>query len=133
MMKIFTSFRFTGEDMNELKQFMKEVCTTLEGLGHKQYCNFWREDYEEPKRTMKEIMDIALRDLDDADCYLAIVKSDEKSEGMLIEAGYALAKGKRIIIAIKKGVKTTWMRNIFEEVIEWNDIENLKSKIKEIK
>jgi len=132
-MKFFTSFRWTGEDPEKMKQLMKVVCSTLEKVGHEHHCNFWKDDYKYVQKTHKEIIDEALRDIDNDDCFLAIVRSDEKSEGMLIEVGYARAKGKRMILVIKKGVKTNYLKHLFDEIIEWKNLKDLSDKISKIK
>ena len=52
---------------------------------------------------------------------------------MLIEIGYAIAKGKRFILAIKKGVETTFIREIADKIIEFETLEELYSKLKKLK
>jgi nucleoside 2-deoxyribosyltransferase len=82
---------------------------------------------------MKTIMQTAFDYIDESDCYLQIIKSNEKSEGMLIETGYALAKNKKIISFIKKGVKTTWIKHLIENTTEYENTNDLFSKLKSIK
>jgi nucleoside 2-deoxyribosyltransferase len=52
---------------------------------------------------------------------------------MLIEVGYALASQKRIILAIKNDVKTTFLHQIANEVIEFENLEDLYKKIMEVR
>src|SRR5665213_1839035 len=112
-MKVFLSYRFTGEDSAELKQIHEGIEKALLANGHTQWCSFGYEDYfKEQNYTNKQIMEHSLAELDKADTILAYIKSDQKSEGMLLEIGYALAKNKRFILAIKKGIKTTSIAQI---------------------
>ena len=64
-------------------------------------------------------------------CIFIFIKSHEKSEGMLIETGYAFAKKKKIFLVIKEGIKTTFIHQIANKVIEFKDIEDLLIKLKE--
>ena len=132
-MKIFLSYRFTGEIKEELEQTIKELCSGIEETGHSIFCSFWKADfYTENNFTNKQILEDALNEMDDCDAYLAFIKSNEKSEGMFIEAGYALSKGKKIIVAIKKGIKTTFLAEIAERLIEFDSLEDLKKKFKDL-
>jgi nucleoside 2-deoxyribosyltransferase len=125
-MKVFLSYRFTGEDPKVLKKTLMRICNSLEKAGHTHYCSFWKGDlFKENKYSNKQILNHALKELDSSDIYLAFIKSEEKSEGMLIEAGYALAKGKKFYLAIQKGVYTNFMREIADKVIEFEDLEEL--------
>ena len=74
-------------------------------------------------------MEHALNELDRADCILAFIKSEEKSEGMLIEIGYALAKKKKLILAIKKDVRATFVREMTNEIIEFQNLDELCEKL----
>ena len=60
---------------------------------------------------------------------LAFVKNEEKSEGMLIEIGYALGTGKPFALAIKKGTKTTYLTEIAKPIIFFEDIDDLCSQL----
>lgn len=133
-MKIFLSYRFTGEDTKKLKSILKNICSSLEEAGHTYYCSFWHEDYfQENKFSNKQILDHALNELDDSDIYLAFINSHEKSEGILIEAGYALAKKKKFYSAIKKGVKTTFIKELVDKNIEFDSLDELYEKLKQLK
>jgi hypothetical protein len=43
-MKIFISYRFTGEDLTELEKFMKQVCSALQQSGHQPLTTFWKNE-----------------------------------------------------------------------------------------
>ncbi len=133
-MKIFVSYKFAGEDPEELEKTLNEISGVLKGAGHEVYSASEDENlFAENKFTLKKILNHALEKLDNSDCILVFVRSYEKAEGMLIEIGYALAKGKKIILAIKKGVRLSFAEEIADKVIEFEDINDLKEKLKEIK
>ena len=77
-------------------------------------------------------MEYALKELDNSDVYLAFVKSEDKSEGMLIEAGYAIAKNKKFWLAIKKGVHTVFLREMADKIIEFENLEELYKKLSKL-
>lgn len=130
-MKIFLSYRFTGEDPNELKVTLGAITGALREGGHTVYCSFEDEAwFREKKHTNKEIMEHAFQKLDGAEMILAFVKSDEKSEGMLLEIGYMVGKGKSFALAIKNGVKTTSIKEMANPLIEFETIDDLCEKLK---
>ena len=129
-MRIFLSYRFTGEDPEELKEIIHNICKALEKSGNEIFCSFWKDDFfNENKFSHKQILDYAYNELDKSDCLLAFVKSEEKSEGMLLEIGYALAKKKKFILTIKKDVKTVFLREMANQIIEFDDLEDLYEKL----
>ena len=129
-MKIALSYKFTGEDYNKLKEFLDKICSILIKKGHEPFGTYTKkEEFDRNKTPLKGIMLTALDFIDKSDCHLVIINSQEKSEGMLLEIGYSYAKKKRIIIAIKKGIKTTWIREIIPEVIEFENDKDLLKKL----
>jgi nucleoside 2-deoxyribosyltransferase len=132
-MKVFLSYRFTGEDPKVLKETLQNICDSLKKAGHTYFCSFWKGDFfKDNKYSNKQILNYVLKELDSSDIYLALIKSEDKSEGILIEAGYALAKGKKFYLAIKKGVYTTFMKEIADKVIEFEDIEELCIRLRKL-
>ena len=133
-MKIFVSYRFAGEDPDQLRILIHGICSSLEKAGHKPFCTFWHGDfYKGNGFTKKQILEHGLGELDNSDICLAFIKSEEKSEGMLLEAGYAIAKGKKFYLAIKKGVKTVFLREMADKIIEFETFEELYQKLSHLK
>lgn len=133
-MKVFISYRFTGEDPEELDNILGKIRGILMENGHQVFCSFWSGNFfKDNNFTNKQILEYALEELKKSDMILVFVKSQEKSEGMLIEVGYALASQKRMILAIKNDVKTTFLHQIAGEIIEFESIEDLLKKLKELK
>jgi nucleoside 2-deoxyribosyltransferase len=133
-MKIFISYKFAGENPEELEKLLNEISGVLRNSGHEVYSASEDEDLFVKKNfTAKQILNHALEKLDNSDWIIVFVRSNEKSEGMLIEIGYALAKNKKIILAIKKGVNLYFTEDIANQVIEFNNMDELNEKLKEIK
>lgn len=129
-MKIFVSYRFTGENPDILKEEMTSIRETLEKNGNQVSCSFWTEKvFREEKYSNKQILEHALKELEGADIMFVYIKSDQKSEGMLLEIGYALHLKKKIILAIKKDTKTTFVREMSDKVIEFTKFNDLLDKL----
>lgn len=131
-MEYFISHKFTGEDRKKLEGIMRQICDTFTKHGHENYCTLWKED-ELAKQPMKGLFQHAFNEIDKADTFVAFINSEGKSEGMLIEMGYALAKGKKFILLINKKVKNTHTREIADKVIEFRNLDELKNKLKDLK
>lgn len=130
MRKIFISYKFSGEDIRELKEILGLLISKLRDLGNFVYCSIEDESwFYERKKSNREILDRAFEKLDESDLVIVFVNSQEKSEGMLLEIGYSLAKNKKIISLIRKGVKMNFLPEFSENVIEFEDINDLVNKI----
>ncbi|SRR5258708_2750080 len=128
-MKIFLSFRFTGEDPNVLSQVNKKIVEAFAKSGHQVSNSFdMQEHFSANKFTNKQIMQHTFSDLDKADALFAYINSDARSEGMLMEIGYALAKGKKVIIATKIGVKS-YAPELADTAIGFSDLDELYKKL----
>ena len=130
-MKIFIGQAVTGEDKDKLKDECKILVNILGKLGHEVYCTILDDELQ--KNDYEFILNHAFKIINEGECVLAIVRSEKKSEGLLMELGYCLAKNKKIILAINKQVKDTFLREIADEIIEFKNIEDLLNKLKKIK
>ena len=132
-MKWYIAYKFSGENFEELSKTLKEIAGTLEVNEHEVYYASQDEElFVEKKFNMKQILEYSLERLDKSNCILVFVKSNEKSEGMLLEIGYALAKKKKIILAIKKGAVLHFTEEIADNVIRFENLEELKEKLREL-
>ena len=129
-MKIQLAYRFTGENEQVLLEQLKKIKSILEKNKHSTYIPIL--DLNRPTEK-KDLFLNTLKKLDSADAILALIKSNEKSEGMLMEIGYAWGKNKKLIIAINKDVKNTHMREFADILIEFSDIDNLYEKLEKMK
>jgi len=127
---IFISYRATGEDKNELNKIMKKVYLGLEKKGYNLYCILW--DLELQTKGKKELFKSTMKKIDNSKILFVFSKSEEKSEGMLMEIGYAMAKGKKIVLLIKKDVKKTHLRELIEQTYEFENLKDLDKVIEGI-
>ena len=132
MKKIFVGQAVTGHDINTLKNEMEKIYSTLKQKGFSVYSTL----EEEGKNLFKKAGDWVIhgfKQIDNHDIYLAIVRSEHRSEGLLIEIGYVLSKKKKLILAINEKVKNTYLRDFADKVIEWKNFEDLISKLSKLK
>jgi nucleoside 2-deoxyribosyltransferase len=129
-MKYYISYKFSGEDEEKLKEILSEISSIIESHNNETFVSY-RDigNWGEISMDSKEIITKALAELRNADCILCLVLSSEKSEGMLLEAGYAKALGKKIIVAKKDDVRIVFLKDIADDSIEFNTYEDLKEKL----
>lgn len=78
-------------------------------------------------------MEHAFGVIDGSDFLFVVKTSDEKSEGMLMEVGYCLAKKIPIIAAIKDMVSKTYVPAMASQSFRWSTIEDLAKGITGLK
>jgi len=126
-MKIQMAYRYTGEDSVKLVEDLKKIVEMLEIKGHEVYVPVLDLDRPSDK---KDLFLNTLKRLDGCDAILGLIKSEEKSEGMLMEIGYAWGRDKKLFIAISEDVKNTHMKEFADKVINFSDMDDLFFKLK---
>lgn len=126
-MKVQLAYRYTGEDREKLTALLEEIRRTLESSGN----TVWVPELD-PLRpsSIKELFNKTFRKLDECDVLLVILRSTEKSEGMLMEVGYAIARGKKIWLAVQDTVKNTRLRDFADFITEFSSDGDLCMKLK---
>lgn len=130
-MKVQVIYRFTGEDVEKLESMLKKINEILKDKNFETYIQ--RLDFDNEGKTPKEIYFNGINQVKNHDCVLAIVKSENKSEGMLMEIGAVLSNNKKFILAINKNVVETNLRNFADIVIEFDDLNDLYKSLGETK
>jgi nucleoside 2-deoxyribosyltransferase len=129
-MKYFIAYRFTGDDPAKVGKRVGLVADALKAAGHEVYHNADQaERYESSGMTPRQILDEGFAELDMCDAVLVLLAGNERSEGQLMEVGYAYAKGKRIVVALKTGV-TTYVDLMADQVIEWSEMAELQERLR---
>jgi nucleoside 2-deoxyribosyltransferase len=125
-MKFFISYRLTGEDPVKLKPMLESIQSAITAGGHKNYCSFqWQSHFEANDFSPAQIIAHSFNELDHADALLAFINSPEKSEGMLLEIGYALAKKKKLFVLVCEDIPTAFVRQMADQVVEFRKVEDL--------
>lgn len=131
-MKIFIGQAVTGQDITSLQKEMEKIYSVLQQKGHSVYSTL----EEEGKNKFKKAGDWVIhgfKQIDSHDVFLIIMRTEHRSEGLLMEIGYALSKKKKIILAINENVKNTYLRDFTNNIIEWKDFDDLLIKLSKLK
>ncbi len=81
--------------------------------------------------SLQELMAKTFAEIDNSQ--LVILEVSEKGVGLGIEAGYAVAKGKQLVVLIKEGYELSGtMQGIANLVIFYNDPEEIISQLKNL-
>lgn len=128
-MKIFLSFRYTGESRDELQKFFYPLRDKLISYGHEVYLSL--DDlitWDSSELTVREKFAKTFRELETSDALVVVVRTGDKSEGMLMEVGFALALPRPIYLYVAKGIDT-YIREVATSVIEFTGHEDLLASI----
>jgi len=131
MKKIFIGQAVTGQDIKSLQKEMKKIYSILKQKGFSVYSTI-----EEGKSTFKKAGDWVLhafKKIDNHDIYLAIIRTENRSEWLLMEIGYTISKKKKIILAINERVRNTYLRDFTNHVLEWKNFGDLLNKLSRLK
>jgi|APSaa5957512622_1039677.scaffolds.fasta_scaffold49707_2 nucleoside 2-deoxyribosyltransferase len=125
-MKIQLAYKMTGENREEVVEMLEKVKDILESRDFEVYIPELNSERPESK---KELYLDTFGKIDSSDVLLAVVRSDKKSEGMLMEIGYAMGKGKKIVAAVCDCVGDTHLRELAHFVVEFDGVDDLYDKL----
>lgn len=129
-MKSFIAYRFSGEDPKNIEPVLRGTVDALKARGIDSYCTFFdNDDVRDTEKTAREIMSHAFSIIDASDFLFVILMSEEKSEGMIMEVGYCIAKKIPIVIAVKEGIQNTYLPQMTSHTFTWADSADLSLKI----
>lgn len=131
-MKAFIAYRSTGEDPQAVKPVLVAIRQAFKSRGVDIYSTFFDGTI---KRSLgdHQIMEHAFGVIDSADFLFVVQTSDNKSEGMLIEIGYCLAKKIPVIVATKDTVTKTYVPSLGSQSFKWSTTEDLAKAITGLK
>jgi nucleoside 2-deoxyribosyltransferase len=125
-MRIFVAYRATGEDEHTLLQNLRIISDAIHTAGHEPYCTHLQKEAMPNADKIKT----AFGKIDESDALLAFVHSEEKSEGMTLEIGYAYGKKKPIHVFTRASVHLVSFE-LADTVTEWGSLEELPSLIQD--
>jgi hypothetical protein len=134
MAKIYLSYRYGGEDLSELEVVLNKIKNTLELNGHDVFCSIYLESLFNAKDYSKnQIYDMCLKEQEKRKVFVALVKSNEKSIGMMKEFRNAIKLKQKYILVIKKGLKFVEFRKHADIIIEYESYDHLCDTLKKLK
>lgn len=130
-MGYFIAYRHTGAVPEQLEAMLPAVRDTFVEAGHEAYCTYFDEaSFQDKGLGPREIMEHAFSKIEELGNLFVIVDSTEKSEGMILEVGYCIAKSIPFAVAKRKGVDT-YLDKLTDTSFEYKDTADLVLKIKE--
>lgn len=129
-MGYFVAYRHTGADPERLNVLLPAVCESLKELGQAVYCTYFDDaEFKAKGSKPRQIMEHAFSKIEEMDGLFVVLDGEEKSEGMLMEVGYCVARGLNIVVAKRSGVDNTYVPNMADYSFEYDNVDDLKQKI----
>lgn len=113
-MKGFLSFKFSGEDIEQLNLTLTAIRQKLLHIGLSDvFCSLFLEDFFNQKWwTIQERYDYCLDHMNDKNIVVCFIQSYEKSYGMLWERDKAILYNQPILLLIKE-----WLEEFHPEFV----------------
>ncbi len=104
-MKVFVASSYsskvdyeTGQVLPEFKEYLEDILTTIEQTGATVFCAARYDGYKINNAEPAKAFSLDTNHIDESDVVLALL-DNEVSAGVQTEIGYALGKGKLVILA----------------------------------
>lgn len=103
-MKGFLSFKFSGEDINELIPILENIRRTMKDIWFSDvFCSLFLEDFFNKQwLTIQQRYDYCLRQMYSRDFIVCFIHSPDPSRGMFGELEKAKKHKQKILLLIKK-------------------------------
>jgi len=120
----------TTKDKSQLGKELEQLSSMLNDLGHETFI-FDRDvkNWQSIDIPREESSKMVFTTLKECDGVIAYVNHNDPSEGMAMEAGYAKALNKKILLAVKKGTDSPRVKSVSDSYVEFDDLEDLKDKL----
>ena len=131
-MKTLIAFRYSDEDFEIIKPILKTVKKALTLNNIDAYCTFFSKDRDNNLKKPKDWMTHAFQIIDTCDFLFVVQHSSEKSEGMLMEVGYSIAKDRPVIVAVKDNIKGSYLSEMADYSFKWQNLTELEQNINKL-
>jgi len=130
-MKAYIAYKFRGEDSSILKEKLLKIDEIVKNLGFETFI-FQRDikNWSSDVIDSKIVVDNFVEELKKSDVLVCYIDSDDKSEGLLLECGYFKGLGKKVVLVVKKGVRYVLLRELVDDVIEFESLDEVKEELK---
>ena len=130
-MKFCIIYKYSStKDKSQLGKELEQLASILSDLGHESFI-FDRDikNWQNIDIPREESSKLVFTTIMKCDGVIAYVNHNEPSEGMAMEAGFAKALNKKIVLACKKGSDSPRVKSICDVFIQFNDYEDLKTEL----
>jgi len=133
-MRIFISNKFKEVNKKELRKKLEKIISVLEKNGY-QTLNSFRDmgNWQEKELPPGKAISWAFKKIKKCDAILCFIDTPEKSQGMLIEFGFAKALGKKTILLISDNLSSPTLEAAADQVIRFRDLDDIAKKLNTIK
>jgi hypothetical protein len=129
-MKIFLSYRYTGEDPEQLRPYLAEISECLRSVGYDVFNSFeFEREFRENGQEYRAILDYCLKKLVECDTVLALVRSTEHSNGMREEITLAKQQNRRIVLAVQEGIESEFSA-LAHDAFAYSSMEDLCAELR---
>ncbi|OGC47710.1 hypothetical protein A2886_02990 [candidate division WWE3 bacterium RIFCSPHIGHO2_01_FULL_42_13] len=132
-MRIFISYKYSNiKDKAQLKDELLEVSDILESFGHETFLLARDvQNWNNKGHSLHSRFSIPAREIRKADGIFVYLNSSVLSPGLLFEIHWAKLFGKKIILAIKEGVRSSYLHKLAsEKAIVFKNFAELKAGLK---
>jgi nucleoside 2-deoxyribosyltransferase len=129
MKNFFIAYRHTGENILELEIRIRTIEIALAAKNIKAYATLNDEEaFVANNISPGKIMETAFQKISAMDGLFVLIMDSNKSEGQLMEVGYALALKKPVIIAQQENAQS-YVSQLTNLSITFSDLGDLTKKI----
>ncbi len=129
-MGYFVAYRHSGADPERLSVLLPAVCESLRERGEDVYCTYFDEDkFRSSGKSNRQIMEHAFSKIEEQGALFVVLDGEEKSEGMLMEVGFCVAKGLGVVVAKRRGLSGTYVPDMARYSFEYEDVKDLQEII----
>ncbi len=108
------SFRFTWENIDELKGLLWDIHQSLNKRYNDIFCSLFKEEYfKDNQLTTDQIYQYCIDQQANKKDYIAYIRKKEQSKWMNLELGKAIELQQRIIVLIQK-----WLQDHHKEFLD---------------
>jgi len=131
-MRVMVSYKYTGESVDRLDKLLSTICDSLCNAGANPYCVYFAKARGLiQQKSPAEMMKIAFKQIDRSDVLLVVQSSESRSEGMLMEVGYAVASQVPVVVITHSSVLSTYLPSIADISIRYNCVDDLRNIIED--
>jgi nucleoside 2-deoxyribosyltransferase len=130
-MKLYICYQFKDSDLIELRRKLEILSEILESKGHHTFIH-WRDAQKwnhEASSDFKQIIEEAFEEVKNADAIVVFSNTTDKSEGILLEIGYGIALGKKLVWLTPPGNPQRFVRALSDCIIEYTNLDELEEKL----
>lgn len=130
-MAYLLSYRHTDADPEQLKQLLPAVWDAFTSINEPVYSTYFENaEFRASHTAPKDVLMHAFNKIDELQGLFVIQDSEERSEGMLMEIGYCMAKNYPICVATRRGVHDTYLPTMVSNHFYYETIDDLTEKIR---